>query len=90
VLQSYNLISFLTARENVELAMGFVPGRRSPSRARQLLLELGLEHRIDSYPRQLSGGEAQRVAVAVPWPTSRTCCSRTRSSASWTVSRPVR
>jgi putative ABC transport system ATP-binding protein len=65
VLQSDNLIPFLTAKENVELAMGFVPGRRSPSRARHLLTELGLRHRIDNYPRQLSGGEAQRVAVAV-------------------------
>jgi putative ABC transport system ATP-binding protein len=53
VLQSDNLIPFLTAVENVELAIGFASGRRSIERARELL------------PRQLSGGESQRVAVAV-------------------------
>jgi putative ABC transport system ATP-binding protein len=65
VLQSDNLIPFLTAVENVELAMGFAPGRRSPDRARALLSELGLGDRMQHLPRQLSGGEAQRVAVAV-------------------------
>jgi putative ABC transport system ATP-binding protein len=65
VLQSDNLIPFLTAVENVELAMGFAPGRGSPRRARELLGELGLGDRMDHLPRQLSGGEAQRVAVAV-------------------------
>ena len=65
VLQSDNLIPFLTAVENVELAMGFAPRRRPPGRARELLVELGLADRMDHLPRQLSGGEAQRVAVAV-------------------------
>lgn len=65
VLQSDNLVPFLTAVENVELAMGFAPGRRPPRRARELLGELGLGDRMDHLPRQLSGGEAQRVAVAV-------------------------
>jgi putative ABC transport system ATP-binding protein len=65
VLQSDNLIPFLTAKENVELAMGFLPRRRSSSRAEELLSELGLENRIGNLPRQLSGGEAQRVAVGV-------------------------
>lgn len=65
VLQSENLIPFLTAVENVELAMGFAAGRRSLRRARELLSELGLGDRLDHLPRQLSGGEAQRVAVAV-------------------------
>jgi putative ABC transport system ATP-binding protein len=65
VLQSDNLIPFLSAVENVELAMGFAPGRRSLRRARELLSELGLGDRMDHLPRQLSGGEAQRVAVAV-------------------------
>jgi putative ABC transport system ATP-binding protein len=65
VLQSDNLIPFLSAVENVELAMGFVPGRRPLRRARELLSELGLGDRMDHLPRQLSGGEAQRVAVAV-------------------------
>jgi len=65
VLQSDNLIPFLTAEENVELAMGFVRRRRSSGRARELLSELGLRNRLSNLPRQLSGGEAQRVAVAV-------------------------
>jgi putative ABC transport system ATP-binding protein len=65
VLQSDNLIPFLTAVENVELAIGFASGRRSIERARELLSDLGLGHRMDHLPRQLSGGESQRVAVAV-------------------------
>jgi putative ABC transport system ATP-binding protein len=65
VLQSDNLIPFMTAVENVELAMGFAAGRRSAARARELLSELGIGHRMDHLPRQLSGGESQRVAVAV-------------------------
>ena len=65
VLQSDNLISFLTAVENVELAMGFGSRRGRVGRARELLAELGLADRMDHLPRQLSGGEAQRVAVAV-------------------------
>ena len=65
VLQSDNLIPFLSAVENVELAMGFAPGRRPRRRAGELLAELGLVDRMDHLPRQLSGGEAQRVAVAV-------------------------
>jgi putative ABC transport system ATP-binding protein len=65
VLQSDNLIPFLTAVENVELALGLAPGRRSTARARELLSELGLGDRMGHLPRQLSGGEAQRVAVAV-------------------------
>ena len=65
VLQSDNLIPFLTAAENVELAMGFGSRRGRPGRSRELLAELGLADRMDHLPRQLSGGEAQRVAVAV-------------------------
>jgi putative ABC transport system ATP-binding protein len=65
VLQSDNLIPFLTAVENVELALGLASGRRPTARARELLVDLGLGHRMDHLPRQLSGGESQRVAVAV-------------------------
>lgn len=65
VLQSDNLIPFLTAVENVEVAIGFAEGRHSSARARELLSDLGLGHRMDHLPRQLSGGESQRVAVAV-------------------------
>ena len=65
VLQSDNLIPFLTAVENVELATGFTGGRDGRDRARELLTALGVDHRRDHLPRQLSGGEAQRVSIAV-------------------------
>ncbi len=67
-LQSDNLIPFLTARENIELALGFATSsRRSDpgTRADSLLERFGLSHRADHKPRHLSGGEAQRVALAV-------------------------
>ena len=67
VLQSGNLIPFLTAVENVELALRLGgcgrAGRRS--QARDLLCALGLSARLDHLPRRLSGGEQQRVAAAV-------------------------
>ena len=63
-LQSDNLIPFLTARENVELALGFGT-RKGRSRAMDLLERFHVSHRAGHRPRQLSGGEAQRVALAV-------------------------
>lgn len=65
VLQSDNLIPFLTAAENVELATGFRRGGSRRSQAGDLLQRLDVAHRADHLPRQLSGGEAQRVAIAV-------------------------
>ena len=65
VFQSFNLIPTLTARENVEvpLYVGRHPG--SPSaRAKEVLDLVGLGHRLDHRPNQLSGGEQQRVAIA--------------------------
>jgi putative ABC transport system ATP-binding protein len=64
VLQSGNLIPFLTARENVELAIE-LGDRPRDHHAIDLLDELGLGDRVDHLPRRLSGGETQRVAVAV-------------------------
>jgi putative ABC transport system ATP-binding protein len=64
VLQSGNLIPFLTAVENVELAIKLADGDRPAARARELLSEVGLGSRLDHLPRRLSGGEAQRVSVA--------------------------
>jgi putative ABC transport system ATP-binding protein len=64
VLQSNNLIPFLTAVENVELAME-LGGTDGSGRARELLSELELGKRLDQRPRRLSGGESQRVAVAM-------------------------
>ena len=65
VFQAFNLIPTLTAQENVEvpLYVGDHPG--SPSaRAREVLELVGLGHRRDHRPNQLSGGEQQRVAIA--------------------------
>jgi putative ABC transport system ATP-binding protein len=64
VLQKGNLIPFLTALENVELALQLANGDRPAVRAEELLAELGLGGRLHHLPRRLSGGEAQRVAVA--------------------------
>ena len=63
VLQSGNLIPFLTASENLELAAWF--GRGDRERTRSLLAELGVADRSDHLPRRMSGGQAQRVAIAV-------------------------
>ena len=64
-LQSENLIPFLTALENVELALGFGGQRARSSQARELLKRMGVAHRASHLPRQISGGEAQRVSLAV-------------------------
>jgi putative ABC transport system ATP-binding protein len=64
VLQSGNLIPFLTALENVKLAIRLAGGRRAGRRARELLGELGLGNRLHHPPRRLSGGEVQRVSIA--------------------------
>jgi putative ABC transport system ATP-binding protein len=61
VFQFYNLIPSLTARENVALVTEIVEHPMSPDEALKLV---GLEHRLDHFPAQLSGGEQQRVAIA--------------------------
>jgi putative ABC transport system ATP-binding protein len=65
VLQNGNLIPFLTASENVELAIKLAGGHRAAPRAKELLAQLGLSTRLNHLPRRMSGGEAQRVAVAI-------------------------
>jgi len=65
VFQSGNLIPFLSAAENVELAMEIAGKKGGRANARRVLAELGLGSRLHHRPAQLSGGEAQRVAVAV-------------------------
>jgi putative ABC transport system ATP-binding protein len=64
VFQSYQLISTLTALENVLLPFELNREGSGLERARRLLDEVGLGERIDHYPIQLSGGEQQRVALA--------------------------
>src|SRR3954465_2904283 len=66
IFQSYNLIPFLSAVENVELPLMFEPYDRAALRKRALeLLDLvGLSHRVDHVPPKMSGGEQQRTAIA--------------------------
>jgi len=67
VFQSFELFPHLSALDNCTLApmktKGLTRGQ-AETRARELLVQLGLEHRIDAYPEQLSGGQKQRVAIA--------------------------
>ena len=60
-----NLLPYLTARENVELPMTLDGRPRRSERARLLLELVGLGERLDHRPERLSGGEQQRVAIAV-------------------------
>lgn len=66
IFQDFNLLSALTARENVELACNLAGtvGRDAHQRATDLLARVGLDERLDFRPDQLSGGEKQRVAIA--------------------------
>lgn len=66
IFQMYNLIPVLTAYENVELPLTLTPLKKS-QRAQQVKTALeivGLADRMDHYPRQLSGGQEQRVSIA--------------------------
>lgn len=66
VFQTFNLISTLTAQENIELPMAFagVKPDIQKERAKSLLQSVGLTHRACHRPKQLSAGEMQRVAIA--------------------------
>lgn len=64
VFQSFLLIPSLTAIENVTLPCLLKGDKEDVERAKELLESVGLSHRIDHLPSQLSGGEQQRVALA--------------------------
>jgi putative ABC transport system ATP-binding protein len=64
VFQSFQLLSSLTAVENVMLPLELNGEGRASEKAREWLDRVGLSHRLTHYPRQLSGGEQQRVAIA--------------------------
>jgi putative ABC transport system ATP-binding protein len=64
VFQSFQLLPALTALENVMLPLELAGGADAAARARAVLERVGLGERLGHYPRQLSGGEQQRVAVA--------------------------
>ena len=66
IFQAHNLIPFLSAIENVMVALeiNHLTKSEAKSRATELLVALNLGHRLYNYPTALSGGEAQRVAIA--------------------------
>jgi putative ABC transport system ATP-binding protein len=67
VFQAFHLLPNMNARENVAVALetaGLAIGRAARDAADKALDRVGLGHRLDHYPGQLSGGEQQRVAVA--------------------------
>lgn len=64
VFQSFHLIPTMSALENVAVPLEFAGLRDAFDRAEEQLKAVGLGHRIDHYPGQLSGGEQQRVALA--------------------------
>ncbi|MHA6722379.1 ABC transporter ATP-binding protein [Sphingomonas sp. RS2018] len=64
VLQAFHLLPTMTARENVAVPMELAGEADAFARAEAELTAVGLAHRLDHYPAQLSGGEQQRVAIA--------------------------
>lgn len=64
IFQTFNLLQGFTVLENVLLGMSFGPRGADRAHAREMLGRVGLGHRLNHYPRQLSTGQQQRVAVA--------------------------
>jgi putative ABC transport system ATP-binding protein len=64
VLQAFHLLPTMTARENVATPLELAGEADAQARAADELAAVGLAHRLDHYPAQLSGGEQQRVAIA--------------------------
>ncbi len=64
IFQTFNLLQGYTVLENVVLGMSFGPRGADKKHAREVLERVGLGHRLDHFPKQLSTGQQQRVAVA--------------------------
>jgi putative ABC transport system ATP-binding protein len=66
IFQHFNLLSALTALENVEVSLNLkgIKGKEAKEEARRLLEQVGLGDRCDFLPRDMSGGEKQRVSIA--------------------------
>lgn len=67
IFQAHNLLSFLTAEQNVSMSLQFAPfldEQDKIARSRECLSAVGLEQKYKSFPDSLSGGQKQRVAVA--------------------------
>ena len=64
VFQTLRLVSALTVRQNLSLAQNLGPGGHDPAEVDSLISRVGLSHRADARPRDLSQGESQRAAIA--------------------------
>jgi putative ABC transport system ATP-binding protein len=64
IFQNFHLVSYLNALENVMLPAKVCKISKPKEKAVELLKSVGLDHRLDHLPSQLSGGEKQRVAIA--------------------------
>ncbi|MBD2307310.1 DevA family ABC transporter ATP-binding protein [Chroococcidiopsis sp. FACHB-1243] len=67
IFQSHNLLKFLTAWQNVQTSLELhkdIPDEKLHSQAEAMLKAVGLEHRVNYYPENLSGGQKQKVAIA--------------------------
>lgn len=64
ILQAFHLIPTMTALENVAVPLELAGVAGAEEKAEQMLRDVGLDHRMDHFPTQLSGGEQQRVAIA--------------------------
>ncbi len=64
VFQTLRLVSALTVRQNLLLAQNLARGRTDPAEVDALITQVGLTHRADARPRELSQGESQRAAIA--------------------------
>lgn len=64
VLQSYNLLSYLSVADQFALVDRVHKGNLSPDRLEKLLQELGIDQLVNKFPNELSGGQNQRVAIA--------------------------
>lgn len=64
ILQSPNLIDTLTALENIQVPILFSKKDKDMAKAKEMLSVVGLEAKAKCYPKQLSGGEAQRISIA--------------------------
>ena len=64
IFQDFLLIPSLTALENVELSLYFARRTQERKKLLQLFEKVGLGHRVDHLPKEMSGGERQRVAIA--------------------------
>ena len=64
VFQFFNLLPTLTVLENIALPLQLARKKSAEAKAKDLAARVGLSHRLQHYPQQLSGGEMQRAAIA--------------------------